>query len=177
MKEKKLSVWNPLYIYRQLKMHEIIRNYRLNIGRLMSGDFRLIFRVVFSPRKSCPNQCNPGQPIHAKQRCERRPPLFQSHPTSGHGKWTFYFLLVLGPVGSVSYLNFSVYGSRFTSSEMRDNLQMRSMDSNGDKLFINRKYRSFTVSLGRCLLLHVVVTSIVFVCSLMQHTPFTHSIN
>lgn len=31
---------------------------------------------------------------------------------------------------------------------MRDNLQLRSMDSNGDKLFINRKYRSFTTSSG-----------------------------
>lgn len=72
-------------------------------------------------------------------------------------------------MGRVSYLNFSVYGTRLTSGEMRDNLQLRSMDSNGDKLFINRKYRSFTVSPGRCILLHGVVISIVF-CLLFDAT-------
>ncbi|XP_052692483.1 uncharacterized protein LOC128170739 isoform X1 [Crassostrea angulata] len=60
------------------------------------------------------------------------------------------------------YIKFcTIYGTRLTSGEMRDNLQLRSMDSNGDKLFINRKYRSFTVSPRRCLLiLHEVGTSI-----------------
>jgi hypothetical protein len=49
-------------------------------------------------------------------------------------------------VGSVFNLNFSVYGQRLTTGQMRDNLQMRSMDSNGDKLFINRKRNLYSVS-------------------------------
>lgn len=74
--------------------------------------------------------------------------------SNGWTRWVdvlFFTCTRTSLVGRVSYLNFSVYGTRLTSGEMRDNLQLRSMDSNGDKLFINRKYRSFTVSPGRCL--------------------------
>ncbi|XP_078329328.1 fasciclin-1-like isoform X2 [Crassostrea virginica] len=47
------------------------------------------------------------------------------------------------------YIKFcTIYGNRLTTSEMRDNLQMRSMASNGDKLFINRVYRRYTTSAG-----------------------------
>ncbi|XP_062613114.1 uncharacterized protein LOC134274888 [Saccostrea cucullata] len=45
------------------------------------------------------------------------------------------------------YLKFcTIYGSRLNTGSMRDDIQFRSMDSNGDKLFINRKQRLYTVS-------------------------------